>query len=149
LLTITPLGDLVQRRQLILLLTALGAALTIGLAITNSLVVFEVITCLVGYVSVVPQILVPLAADLAPMDRKAGAIAIVWAALMLGVLFARVLSGVIANFSDYKNVYWMATGLQFATLLAAFFFIPNVSVFNRNAESLLNATSRFRGRMLV
>jgi predicted MFS family arabinose efflux permease len=69
---------------------------------------------------------VPLAADLAPPERKAGAISVVWAALMLGVLFGRVLSGIIAQFSSYRNVYFMAVGLQFATLGAAYFVIPNV-----------------------
>jgi predicted MFS family arabinose efflux permease len=121
------MGDLVQRRQLILLLMTLGTAMTIGLAITNSLVAFEIIIFFVGIFSVVPQILVPLAADLAPAERKAGAIAIVWSALMLGVLFARVLSGIITYYSNYKNVYWMAVGLQFVTLSSAFFVIPNVS----------------------
>jgi predicted MFS family arabinose efflux permease len=126
LLFITPLGDLVQRRQLVLILICLSASLTIGLAITNSLRVFEALTCVVGFVSVVPQILVPFAADLAPPERKASAVAIIWSSLMLGVLLARLLSGVIANFSNYKNVYWMATGLQFAVLGAAYFIIPNV-----------------------
>ncbi|KAH9917767.1 major facilitator superfamily domain-containing protein [Fomitopsis serialis] len=126
LLLVTPLGDMVQRRQLILLLVLISASLTIGLAITRSLVVFEVITFLVGFTSCVPQILIPLAADLAPIDRKAGATAIVWAALMLGVLFARVLSGVITNFVTYRAVYWLATGLQFAVLAVAYLIIPNV-----------------------
>ncbi|EPS92705.1 hypothetical protein FOMPIDRAFT_1056624 [Fomitopsis schrenkii] len=126
LLLVTPLGDMVQRRQLILLLVFISAALSIGLAITSSLVAFEVLTFFVGFTSVVPQILIPLAADLAPMNRKAGAIAVVWAALMLGVLFARVLSGVIANFVTYRAVYWLAVGLQFLVLIAAYFIIPNV-----------------------
>ncbi|TFY51898.1 hypothetical protein EVJ58_g10320 [Rhodofomes roseus] len=126
LLLLTPLGDMVQRRQLILLLVLISASLTIGLALTSSLVAFEVITFLVGFTSVTPQILIPLAADLAPMDRKAGATAVVWAALMFGVLFARVLSGVIANFVTYRAVYWLAMGLQYVVLVAAWFIIPNV-----------------------
>jgi hypothetical protein len=58
LLFITPLGDLVQRRQLILLLILLAGSLTIGLAVTNSVVVFQALSFLVGVFSVVPQILV-------------------------------------------------------------------------------------------
>ncbi|EPS93087.1 hypothetical protein FOMPIDRAFT_1136854, partial [Fomitopsis schrenkii] len=132
LLFITPLGDMVQRRQLILLLVFISASLSIGLAITRSLVAFEVVTFFVGFTSVVPQVLIPLAADLAPMDRKAGATAVVWAALMLGVLFARVLSGIIANFVTYRAVYWLAVGLQYLVLIAAYFIIPNVP--RKNAQ---------------
>jgi hypothetical protein len=58
LLFITPLGDLVQRRQLILLLILLAGSLTIGLAVTSSVVVFQALSFLVGVFSVVPQILV-------------------------------------------------------------------------------------------
>ena len=132
LLFITPLGDMIQRRQLILLLVFMSASLSIGLAITSSLVAFEVVTFFVGFTSVVPQILIPLAADLAPMDRKAGATAVVWAALMLGVLFARVLSGIIANFVTYRAVYWLAVWLQYLVLIVAYFIIPNVP--RKNAQ---------------
>ena len=124
------MGDLVRRRPLILLLVLITAGLTIGLAITKSLVVFEVISFLVGIGSVVPQILVPMAADLAPPNRKAGAIAIIWASLWMGILLARVLSGVITNFVSFRNVYYMATGLQFATLIGAYFIIPDIPAKN-------------------
>ncbi|OBZ71091.1 putative uncharacterized transporter YgaY [Grifola frondosa] len=97
LLLITPLGDLVRRRPLILLLTFLSASLSIGLAITKNLAAFEAISFLVGVASVVPQILMPLAADLAPPERRASALSIVLAGLLAGVLIARVLAGIVAQ----------------------------------------------------
>ena len=66
-----------RRRPLILLLTFLTGSLTIGLAVTSSLVAFEVLCFLVGVFTVVPQILMPLAADLAPPERRASALSIV------------------------------------------------------------------------
>ncbi|TFY80283.1 hypothetical protein EWM64_g3727 [Hericium alpestre] len=77
LLLISPMGDLVPRRPLLLVLSFVAASLTIGLAFTNSLVAFEVLSFLVGIFSVSPQILIPLAADLAPPERRATAISIV------------------------------------------------------------------------
>ncbi|KAF9047971.1 major facilitator superfamily domain-containing protein [Rhodocollybia butyracea] len=123
LLLITPLGDLVQRRQLILLLMLLSGSLTIGLAITKNLIVFEALNFLVGVFTVVPQVLVPLAAELAPPDRKAGAVAIVWSALMMGILIGRVLSGIITNFVTFR-----------AVLLGAYLIIPNYPSANRNGQ---------------
>ena len=52
---ITPLGDLVRRRPLVLLLIFTSASLTIGLALTRSLVVFEVLSFLIAFSSVTPQ----------------------------------------------------------------------------------------------
>lgn len=54
LLLISPLGDLVKRRPLILLLCIMGAVLTVGLATTNSLTAFEALSFIIGFVSVSP-----------------------------------------------------------------------------------------------
>jgi predicted MFS family arabinose efflux permease len=55
-------------------------------------------------------VLIPLTADLARPQRRATSIAIVLSGLLLGVLLARVLSGIIAQFSSFRNVYWMGVG---------------------------------------
>lgn len=47
-----------RRRQLILLLAIISGSLTIGLAITPNLVVFEVLSYVIGFVSVTPQIMI-------------------------------------------------------------------------------------------
>ena len=56
LLLLSPLGDLLPRRPLLLTLVICSASLTIGLAVTNSLVVFETLSFLVGAVTVTPQV---------------------------------------------------------------------------------------------
>lgn len=104
LVLISPLGDLVRRRQLVLLLVATSTAFTVGLAVTKIFRVFEVLSFLTGVVTVTPQILMPLAADLAPPERRASALSVVLSGLMLGILIARVLAGVIANFTSWRVV---------------------------------------------
>lgn len=104
LLLISPLGDLVRRRQLVLLLVAASTTLTIGLAVTTDVRVFEALSFLIGVVTVTPQILMPLAADLAPPERRASALSVVLSGLMLGILIARVLAGVIGNFTTWRVV---------------------------------------------
>ncbi|KAG8684790.1 hypothetical protein FRC09_015143 [Ceratobasidium sp. 395] len=78
-----------------------------------------------GIVTVVPQIMIPLAADLAPPERRASAISIVLSGLLLGILFARVLSGIIAEFTSWRVIYWISTGLQFANVFAMWMFVPD------------------------
>src|ERR1700735_2464364 len=106
------MGDLVKRRQLILLLALLSSSLTIGLAITNNLRAFELLSFLVGVFTVVPQILLPLVADFTPPERRATAISIMLSAFLFGILVARVLAGVIANFTSWRVVYYMAVAVQ-------------------------------------
>ncbi|KAJ8521689.1 hypothetical protein ONZ45_g1642 [Pleurotus djamor] len=124
-LFISPLGDLVRRRQLILALVIVSASLTIGLAVTSSLAVFEALCFLIGLVTVTPQILLPLAADLAPPNRRAAAISMVLSGLLFGVLIARVLAGVIAEFASYRVVYYMAIGVQYFVLVGSYLILPD------------------------
>lgn len=67
---------------------------------------------LLGLVSVTPQILLPLAGDLARPEKRASALSIVLAGLLLGLLFGRVLAGVIAQAGTVAQVYFMSAGLQ-------------------------------------
>jgi predicted MFS family arabinose efflux permease len=115
----------VRRRQLILCIVTLSTCITIGLAITKSLVAFEALSFLVGAVSVTPQILLPLAADLAPPERRASAISVVLSGLLFGVLIARVLAGVIAQFTSWRVVYYMAIGTQSVVLAGSYFVLPD------------------------
>ncbi|EMD39901.1 hypothetical protein CERSUDRAFT_150654 [Gelatoporia subvermispora B] len=131
LLFISPAGDLVRRRPLILLLTFICAALSIGLAITNNLAAFEALSFLVGVSSVVPQILMPLAADLAPPERRASALSIVLSGLLLGVLIARVLAGIVAQFVTWRVVYYLAIGLQAVVLALMYFILPDYPARNK------------------
>ncbi|KAL1718647.1 major facilitator superfamily domain-containing protein [Schizophyllum commune] len=131
LLLISPLGDLVRRRQLIIALVLISTCLTIGLAVTSSLRVFSALTFLVGFVTVTPQILMPLAADLAPPARRASALALVLAGLLLGVLVARVLAGIVAQFSGWRVVYYVAIGVQAFILVWCWAIIPDVPRKNR------------------
>ncbi|EJC98430.1 MFS general substrate transporter, partial [Fomitiporia mediterranea MF3/22] len=125
LLLLSPLGDLVRRRPLLLLLVLVSGTLSIGLATTSSFLVFETLSFIVGAFTVTPQVLIPLAADLAPKSRRASAISIVLSGLLFGVLLARVLAGVIAEFVTWRVVYYMAIGVQFIVLAALYLLLPD------------------------
>ncbi|KAF9018746.1 MFS superfamily [Hymenopellis radicata] len=132
LLFLTPLGDLVRRRQLILILIFVAASLTIGLSVTTSFAAFSALSYLVGVVTVTPQVLIPLAADLAPPARRASAMSIVLAGLLLGILLARVLSGVIGEFVSWRAVYYLAIGVQYFVMVACYWVVPDYPAKNKH-----------------
>ena len=132
LILISPLGDLVRRRQLILCIMALSTSLTIGLAVTRSLRVFETLSYLVGVVTVTPQILLPLAADLAPEKKRATAISVVLSGLLFGVLLARILAGIIADFTSWRVVYYFAFGMQALVLVGSYLMLPDYPSKNKD-----------------
>ncbi|CAA7266043.1 unnamed protein product [Cyclocybe aegerita] len=120
-----PLGDLVRRRQLILLLITITAALIIGFATTHNYLLFEVLAFLMGLTNVSPQILVPLAADLAPPTRRSFTYSLIQAGMSSNTLMTGVLAGVIGELASWRVVYYMAVGVQCAVLLLCYLIVPD------------------------
>ncbi|GJC80450.1 putative uncharacterized transporter YgaY [Colletotrichum liriopes] len=125
LLFICPLGDMVRRRPFILGLIWVTAMLWLGLCVTNSFTAFLALSFIVGATTVTPQLMLPLVADMAPADRKASSLSITTSGLMLGMLIARLLSGIVANYTSWRNIYWLAFGAQYVILVLLFFFLPD------------------------
>lgn len=120
LVLVVPLGDLVERRRLVLVLLA---ATTAGLACTAaapSLSVLAAALALVGVTTVVTQVLTPLAASLAGEHERGRVVGTVMSGLLIGILVARTVSGVIAELAGWRAVYLLAmvTMLVLAVLLA-------------------------------
>ena len=108
LVMLLPLGDLLERRRMVaVVLVAAGAAL-FGAALSGNLVLFEVCSLWVGTASVVAQILVPLAADLASEERRGRVVGTVMSGLLLGILLARTASGLLAAWAGWRAVYAVA-----------------------------------------
>lgn len=125
LLFISPLGDLVRRRQLVLALVCITTCLSVALALARDLVTFGILAVLIGIFNVTPQILLPMAADLALPQHRASVVSILQSGIMLGILLARVLSGVIGYFTSWHTVYYMAIGVQAVILCGAYLLIPD------------------------
>ncbi|KAG6908880.1 hypothetical protein DXG01_002954 [Tephrocybe rancida] len=145
LLLISPLGDLVRRRQLILCIVTISASLTIGLAITTNLIVFETLSFLVGVVTVTPMILLPLAADLAPPEGQSTAISVVLSGLLFGILIARVLAGIIAEYASWRIVYYLAVGVQYLVVIGSYLIIPDYPAKNQGLTywDILRSMAKF------
>ena len=69
--------------------------------------------------------MIPLVSELSTDDNRAFNISIVAAGPTLGIMLARILSGVVANYTSWHNVYWMALGLQGFVLVALFLLMPD------------------------
>jgi predicted MFS family arabinose efflux permease len=125
LLLLCPIGDLVRRRQMVLWVVFLTATLWIGLCITNNFETFAALSFLAGFMTVTPQVMLPLVGDLAPPKHRATALSIVVSGMLLGMLVARVLSGVVTQFIGWRYIYWIALGLQYLIFILLWLFMPD------------------------
>jgi len=126
LMFLVPLGDMFERRTLIVLMTLLS---TCGLLITATshsawMMIFG--TALTGLFSVVAQILVPLAATLASPEKRGKVVGTIMSGLLLGILLARTVSGLLAGLGGWRTVYWVASALMLVMALALWRGLPKV-----------------------
>ena len=57
---------------------------------------------------------------------------IVLAGLLLGILLARVLAGVIGEFTSWRAVYYLAVGVQFTVLVGCYLVVPDYPPKNKH-----------------
>jgi predicted MFS family arabinose efflux permease len=125
LLFLCPLGDIGRRRTFVLLLVWFTGTVWIGLCITRSFEVFLALNFIVSVTTVTPQLMLPLVGDLAPIHRRATSLSIVVSGLLLGLLIARLLSGVLTQYTSWRTIYWLAFAMQYLILILLWFFMPD------------------------
>lgn len=69
--------------------------------------------------------MLPLVGDLAPVNRRATALSIVVAGFAMGILIARLLSGVLTNWVTWRAIYWLAFGMQTLIFVLLWLFMPD------------------------
>ena len=126
LLFLVPLGDMFERRMLIVSMTLLAAGGMLITASSQSLTMMIVGTALTGLFSVVAQILVPLAATLASPEKRGKVVGTIMSGLLLGILLARTVAGLLASLGGWRTVYWVASVLMVIMALALWRGLPKV-----------------------
>jgi|UPI0004B82BC1 predicted MFS family arabinose efflux permease len=114
LILIVPLGDLWDRRRLIVGQTTLSAIALLIVATASHAAVLLAGMALVGMLAVVIQVLVALAATLASPPERGRAIGTVTSGVVAGVLLARFASGTLADIGGWRLVYLVSAGLMLA-----------------------------------
>ena len=124
LILLLPLGDLFERRRLIITLAAITVAGLAAAAVAPSIGLFILATAVIGMSSVMAQLLVPFAATLAPEAERGRVVGNVMSGLMLGILLARTFSGLVAQAAGWRTVYVIAAVLMLAQAVLLYVKLP-------------------------
>ncbi|QPM92264.1 MFS transporter [Pseudooceanicola algae] len=117
LLFLLPLGDMVERRRIISILLVASSAMLVAFGTMGSLHPLMAVGFLVGFSSVVPQFLPPIAARLAPKGQAGRAVGTVMGGLLLGIILSRFVGGVIGGIIGWRVLYLVAAGLMLILLV--------------------------------
>ncbi|MFF4954450.1 MFS transporter [Streptomyces chattanoogensis] len=124
LLLLVPLGDLVERRRLAVILCALTAAfLTLTAGAPNGALLL-LGTALTGLTSVGAQVIAPFAATLAAPAERGRTVGTVMTGILLGILLARTAAGLLAELGGWRTVYWANAALMLLMAVLLRFRLP-------------------------
>ncbi|TFF18731.1 MFS transporter [Jiella endophytica] len=111
LIFLVPLGDLVENRKLILLTMGANVVALTGLALAPGLTLLFAGMLIVGITSCAAQMLVPLAANLAPEEERGAVVGNVMSGLLGGILLARPVSSFLADYLGWRGVFGLSAAL--------------------------------------
>ena len=117
-LALAPLGDRFERRRLIASTTAFTSLVLVGVALAPSLGWLTVLSGLLGLATMVPQLIVPYAATLAPPLQRGRVVGTVMSGVLIGILLSRTVSGFVNARFGWRAMYAAAAVLM-AVLAAA------------------------------
>ncbi|KPB43212.1 Major facilitator family transporter [Pseudomonas syringae pv. maculicola] len=105
---LVPLGDLLENRRLMLITTAVAVLSLLGAAFAEQPNLFLLVSLLVGFSSVSVQMLIPLAAHLAPEESRGRVVGGIMGGLLLGILLARPIASLVADHFGWRAVFGAA-----------------------------------------
>lgn len=123
-LLLVPLGDGRERRGL-MAQTALAASVTLLLvALAPSFPLLAVACFLVGLASCLPQMALPFAVGLVPLEQRGRAIGLVMGGLLTGILLSRTASGMLAAAVGWRATFASAAALMVVVALTLRLALP-------------------------
>jgi len=123
---IVPMADMLKRKRMMIIdfgfiiISLLFAALAPGI---NALLIASLF---IGVSSIIPQLLIPMAAHLAKPGERGRKISFVQTGLLIGILLSRTLSGFIAEHWGWRSVFFVAAGLMVPMWALVYRLLPEV-----------------------
>lgn len=124
---LVPLGDVADRRRLIVAqLLLLVVALAVVAAAHTAAILLAGMAA-VGLLAVVTQTLVAFAASLAPPSERGRVVGLVTSGVVIGILLARTASGLMADLAGWRSVYLASASLTALLALVLYQVLPRHS----------------------
>lgn len=137
---LTPLGDKINRKKLILILMLALIAVLIGITFVQNFFWLCVFSLLTGLLSVAAQVILPMAASMDSKNRGR-TVGIIFTGILVGILAARVFSGFIAEYLNWRYVYGISAVMVVVSAVFIQLALPNVTAnFSGNYLSLLGSS---------
>lgn len=126
---IIPLGDKISNKKILKFDFLLMVVALVAASSSSSLWFLILCSFFIGFSSALPQLFVPMVAQLAREEERGRAIGIVMSGLLIGILGSRVISGLVGEQFGWRVMYYAA-----AVLMVLLFFLLQVKLPKLNPQ---------------
>jgi len=124
LVLVVPLGDRAEKRRLTSWLLVVTTVALVGAGLAPNFPVLLIASLVSAATSVVVQILLPFAADIAPAPARGRIVGRVMSGLLTGVLLSRTIGGFLAEAAGWRAVYLISAALMAILAVALRLALP-------------------------
>jgi predicted MFS family arabinose efflux permease len=121
---LAPLGDVLERRRLILTMLGLVTVALLAAALAPNLPFLAVASLAIGVTSVISTLVLPFAVALSRPEERGATVGSIVSAMLIGILLSRTLSGAIGQVWGWRTMYGIAGGLMIALALTLRALLP-------------------------
>ncbi|ODP30211.1 putative MFS-type transporter YdeR [Paenibacillus nuruki] len=140
---LVPLGDLIQRRRLIIIQMGLSVIALVIVGFAPTIYILFAGLAIVGLLAVVTQTLVAYASSLAKPTERGQIVGIVTSGVVIGILFARSLAGFLTDLAGWRSVYLVSACLMTLITCVLFKILPS----DQQVKSSLSYTQLLRSML--
>lgn len=121
---ILPLGDIKEKRSLIVIVLLCSIVSLISMSFSSNIYILVISSFTVGFTSIIPQLIIPLAAQLSNPQQRGQTIGTIMSGLLIGILLSRTISGIIGGYFGWRTVYLIAAIMMLVLMFILRKFIP-------------------------
>lgn len=121
---ILPLGDIKEKRTLIVIMLLCSIISLMSMFFSPNIYILIISSFAVGFTSIIPQLIIPLTAQLANPQQRGQTIGTIMSGLLIGILLSRTVSGILGSYFGWRTVYLIAAIMMLALMLILRKMIP-------------------------
>jgi predicted MFS family arabinose efflux permease len=151
LLCFVPLGDVLERRALMMRMYAAVSVALVLTALTPTLAWLLAASVVIGALASVTHVALPIAPDLVSHEQRGRAIGIVMTGLLLGILLARTFAGWVSRIHGWRYVFVVAGVLNAIFVPLLYRVMPKLPPKQnlRYSEAMRSLWTLFRSQPLL